>query len=85
MRGAQAYRFVVRGGRADRLADLIEGIEISADGDTKVITGTIVDQAHLRGVLDAMTDLGLQLVTLERVGPAAATSTPNHIDVPRVG
>ena len=85
MRGTQAYRFVVRGGQADRLADLIDGIEIRADGDTEVITGGIVDQAHLRGVLDAMTDLGLQLVTLERIGPAAPLSAPNQIDVPRVG
>ena len=72
---SQTYRFVVRGGHAGRLADLIERIEIRTDGDTKVITGRIVDQAHLRGVLDGMSDLGLQLVTLERIGPAAPPST----------
>jgi hypothetical protein len=85
VRGAQTYRFVVRGGRAGRLADLIEDVEIRIDGDTRVITGTIVDQAHLRGVLDGMADLGLQLVTLERIGCASPPSTPDHKHVPRVG
>ena len=84
MRGAQTYRFVVRGGQAGRLADLIERIEIRTDGDTKVITGSIVDQAHLRGVLDGITDLGLQLVTLERIGPTPR-STASKTDVPTAG
>jgi hypothetical protein len=84
VRGAQIYRFVVRGGEAGRLAELIEGVEIRTEGDTQVITGRIVDQAHLRGVLDAIADLGLQLVTLERIGPAPPSTAGNGAD-PRAG
>ncbi len=40
------------------------------DGEQTVITGRIVDQSHLRGVLDGIADLGFQLVALERIGPA---------------
>jgi carbon monoxide dehydrogenase subunit G len=83
VRGAQTYRFVVRGGQAGRLADLIADIQIRADGETTVITGTIDDQAHLRGVLDRMTDLELELVTLERIGPAPSTS--DHKQGPTAG
>ena len=81
MRGAQTYRFVVRGGRAEQLADLIEHVEIRTDGDTKVVTGRIVDHAHLQGVLDGIADLGLQLLTLERLRPAAPSAS-GYADVP---
>jgi hypothetical protein len=69
MPGAQSYSLVVRGGSVERLADLVEPMMIRAEGDQTVLTVTIADQSHLRGVLDRITDLGFQLLTLERLGP----------------
>jgi hypothetical protein len=70
VRGEQTYRFVVRGQRAvEPLANLIGQMGVLSEGEQTVITGRIVDQSHLRGVLDSITDLGLQLVAMERLGP----------------
>jgi hypothetical protein len=70
MRGAQTYRFAVRGRRVDQLSELIEPTGIRNEGDQTLLTAVIIDQSQLRGVLDSIADLGLQLVGLERLGPA---------------
>lgn len=74
MRGSQTYCFAIRGFRVDQLAELIEPIGIRNKGDQTLLTAVIVDQSQLRGVLDRIADLGLQLVGLERLGPAPPPS-----------
>ena len=43
-------------------------ITLEANGDT-LLTGPVVDQAALHGVLKKVRDLGLPLVSVTRVGP----------------
>lgn len=74
MRGEQTYRFVVRGPGVNRLMDVIEPTAIHTDADQTVLTARIEDQSHLRGVLNSIGDLGLQLVAFERLAPAPASS-----------
>jgi hypothetical protein len=59
------YRIVVRSELSDRYAVAFEGMEMETkDGDT-VITGEIIDQPHLYGILDRINGLGLQLLSVQ--------------------
>ena len=61
------YRFVVRGRLSHHLASAFEGLELDwLEGDSS-LTGPIVDQAHLQGVLDQLRDLGIPLVSVNPV------------------
>ena len=74
MRGEQTYRFVVRGTGVDRLVGVIEPTAIHTHAELTVLTATIEDQSHLRGVLNSIGDLGLQLVAFERLEPVPPSS-----------
>ena len=74
MRGARTYRFVLRGPGVERLVDAVEPTTIETEGDLTVLTTTIEDQSHLRGVLNAINDIGLELVAFERLAPVAPSS-----------
>ena len=63
-RQAAVYRIVVRGGLARPLVGPLEGMSVVVDGKESVITGELVDQAHLRGALSFLHDLGLEIVSV---------------------
>jgi hypothetical protein len=44
-----------------------DGLEVKADGDHSVLTGPLEDQAALHGVLGKIRDLGLQLLSVQRL------------------
>jgi hypothetical protein len=59
------YRIVVRSELGDTYAAAFEGMEMERrDGDT-VLTGRIVDQPHLYGILDRINGLGLRLLSVQ--------------------
>jgi len=61
------YRIVVEGEIGPRYAAAFDGMEISpAHGET-AITGPIVDQSHLHGLLGRIADLGLTLLSVTAV------------------
>jgi hypothetical protein len=74
MRGEQTYRFVVRGPGVDRLVGVIEPTASHTRAELTVLTARIKDQAHLRGVLNSIGDLGLELVAFERLAPVPPSS-----------
>ena len=49
-------------------------ITLEANGDT-LLTGPVVDQAALHGVLKKVRDLGMPLVSVTRVRPGATDAT----------
>ncbi|HEV2744887.1 MAG TPA: hypothetical protein VGV91_17145 [Rubrobacter sp.] len=58
------YRIVVRSALGERYAAAFDGMRMEAkDGET-VLTGEIVDQSHLLGVLNRINGLGLQLLSV---------------------
>jgi hypothetical protein len=59
------YRIVVRSELNTTYAVAFEGMEMETkDGDT-VLTGEIIDQPHLHGILARINGLGLQLLSVE--------------------
>jgi len=46
-----------------------EGLTIDSDDSQTVISGPVVDQAALHGLLNRVCDLGLVLVSVRRLGP----------------
>jgi hypothetical protein len=59
------YRIVVRGELAERYAAAFEGMKMEAGSDQTTITGEVVDQAHLHGVLYHINSIGLELLSVE--------------------
>jgi hypothetical protein len=58
------YRLVVEGELGPRYASAFDGMTICAhDGETD-ITGLIIDQSHLQGLLERIASLGLKLYSL---------------------
>jgi hypothetical protein len=59
------YRITVRSELDDKYAVGFEGMEMETkDGDT-VLTGKIVDQPHLYGIIDRISGLGLELLSVQ--------------------
>jgi hypothetical protein len=71
------YRIVVRGELSERYSTAFEGMSLlSEDGET-VITGPVRDQAHLHGLLARISDLGLELVSVN-AAPAPGPPDPER-------
>ncbi len=74
----QCYEIRIKGHLDDRWAGWFEGLTITLeeDGDT-LLTGPVIDQAALHGLLKKMRDLGMPLLSvcpLEH-GPATTPGT----------
>jgi hypothetical protein len=70
------YRIVVRSELSARYSQAFEGMTlVSGDGQT-AITGPVIDQAQLHGLLDRIRDLGLELVSV--------TATPDPATDPTI-
>jgi hypothetical protein len=61
------YRIVVRGELSERYAVAFEGMEMQAANGRTILTGEVMDQPHLHGILDRVNGLGLMLVSVESV------------------
>ncbi|MFL7809472.1 MAG: hypothetical protein AB8I80_12625 [Anaerolineae bacterium] len=73
---AVTYRICVRGHLDPLWAEWFGGMALVREPDwTTTITGAVVDQAALHGLLVVIRDLGLELVSVEQVGPGGGTGT----------
>ena len=61
------YRLVLRGELGEPFGFLFEGMQMDRLAGTTVLTGTVIDQTHLHGLLERVQELGLELVS---IGPA---------------
>ena len=59
------YQIEVGGELSERYAEAFEGMEMEAKSGRTVLTGEIVDEPHLHGILDRISALGLELVSVE--------------------
>ena len=72
------YEIRIKGHLDNRWADWFEGLTITAfDNGETLLTGPVVDQAALHGLLRKVRDLGLPLLSVIHVEPEQA-------DVPEV-
>ena len=67
------YEIRIKGHLDDKWADRFEGLTITLeeDGDT-LLTGPVIDQAALHGLLKKVRDLGLPLLSISPVEPGQA-------------
>lgn len=77
------YQIRVEGQLDCSWADWFGGMTIvlQANGDT-VLTGAVVDQAALYGVLKQVRDLGMTLVSVNRVNPHTPDSSSENLPSP---
>ncbi len=61
------YQILVRGRLDPRWSDWFEEFVITLSGDDSLLTGSVLDQAALHGVLGRIRDLGLTLVSIQQV------------------
>jgi hypothetical protein len=71
---AVTYRLVFRGELGDRFGVLFDGMRMSREDGTTVLTGPVADQAHLAGIIDRSQELGLELVSLGPLDEAPGKS-----------
>jgi len=75
------YRIQVQGHLADRwltwFPGMITVVKVDSDGaTTTTLTGTVADQAALRGTLNKLWDLNLSLLTVDRLESDPLQSRP---------
>ena len=73
----QCYEIRLKGHLDDRWAEWFEGLTITLeeDGDT-LLTGPVVDQAALHGLLKKVRDLGMPLVSVRPLEPGPSNTLP---------
>lgn len=77
------YQIRISGHLGREWTDWFEGLAITLedDGDT-LLTGPVVDQAALHGLLKKVRDLGMPLVSVNRAGPSHAASNSQSKQAP---
>ncbi|HSR31125.1 MAG TPA: hypothetical protein VLY63_11215 [Anaerolineae bacterium] len=70
------YEIRIKGHLDDRWADWFGGLTITLEdnGDT-LLTGPVVDQAALHGLLRKVRDLGMPLLSVTRIEPDQANAS----------
>ena len=61
------YQLVVRGELGEPFGFLFEGMQMDRAAGTTVLTGRVIDQAHLHGIIQRTQELGLELISLQPV------------------
>ena len=74
----QLYEIRFKGHLDARRAQMFEGLEMAQepDGET-VLTGPVIDQAALHGILSKIRDLGVPLLSVKRLSADEASAERN--------
>ncbi len=59
------YRLVLRGELGKPFGFLFEGMKMDRVAGTTVLTGSVIDQAHLHGLIQRTQELGLELISIQ--------------------
>ena len=79
-RTGTVYRILVRTELSDKYAVGFEGMEMEAKDGCTVLTGKIIDQPHLFGILERANGLGLELLSVEAMPDAVLTAPESKRD-----
>jgi hypothetical protein len=74
---ATVYRIVIRGELSARYVPAFEGMTLATGDGQTAITGPVIDQAQLHGLLTRIGDLGLELISVNPT-PEPAAPAPAH-------
>lgn len=70
------YRIRVRGRLTERMSAALDGMTLRPGQTHSTFTGEVKDQAHLHGLLNRLSDLGLELLS---VTPEAEPTSPPDV------
>jgi hypothetical protein len=77
----ERYEIRIKGHLDDRWADWFEGMTIArAENGETLLTGTVVDQAALHGLLRKVRDLGMPLISVVQVQTEAPRAADKNAD-----
>jgi hypothetical protein len=62
------YRLALCGEPGEPFGFLFEGMQMERIAGTIVLTGRVIDQAHLHGLIQRTQELGLELISLQPAG-----------------
>ena len=69
------YQIRIKGQLDPEWTDWFEGLAITLEGDgNTLLTGPVLDQAALHGLLKKLRDLGLPLISVSPVEPGTSTT-----------
>ena len=74
----EVYRIVVRDEIGERFALAFEGMKVEARGGQTILTGEIIDQPHLHGILARINGLGLELLSVECLSEKPYDNESSH-------
>lgn len=63
--GARIYRITLKGHLSARFAAAFDGFDLELGPGEATLVGSVIDQAHLYGVLEQIRDLGLELLRVD--------------------
>lgn len=70
------YQIRIKGHLGSQWTDWFEGLTITLEDDGEMLlTGPVVDQAALHGLLRKVRDLGMPLLSVTRVEPGQASTS----------
>jgi hypothetical protein len=72
------YRIVVRSELSDRYAVAFEGMKMETKDRETILTGEVIDQPHLYGILDRINGLGLELLSVRALPEDAHPSAERN-------
>jgi hypothetical protein len=74
---AVTYRIRVKGHLDPLWAEWFSGMALVHEADwTTTIAGSVADQAALHGLLAVIRDLGLELISVQQLGPGGDAARP---------
>jgi len=77
------YRIVVQSELSSRYAVAFEGMEMETNSGDTILTGEVMDQPHLHGILNRINGLGLRLLSVQALpghvhpGPESKQEEPD--------
>jgi hypothetical protein len=74
------YRIIVRSELSDTYAVAFEGMEMDTKSGETVLTGKVIDQPHLYGIIDRINGLGLELLSVQALPEDAHRSAKGNRD-----
>lgn len=79
------YQICVRGRVTERLGSALEGMRLTPGATESIFTGEIRDQSQLYGLLDRVSDLGLELVSVQPQPAIGRPAGSRRQDIPKEG
>lgn len=67
--GPSRYQIKVKGQLGNSWSEWFEGLTVESEGAFTTITGDVLDQSALHGLLVRIRDLGLPLISVRRIEP----------------